>query len=75
MKKKRYIFSQKLAGLLMLKGFVLKEMRPDKHNPSRNVFVFNNSEELEKVLDGFNRKDVLNDYFKDGNNNSKWTFN
>lgn len=65
MKQDRYIFSQKLAGLLMLKGFVLKYMKPDKYNPSRNIFVFNDSEELKKVLDEFKREKFSYDYKSD----------
>lgn len=64
MNKKRYIFSQKLAGLLMVKGFVLKAMRPDKYHPNRNVFIFNDSDEIKKVLDNFSRKEVLYDYIE-----------
>lgn len=71
MKEQRYIFSQKLAGLLMLKGFVLKAMRPDKYHPNRNVFIFNDSEELRNVLNDFNREEVLDEYnIKNSNNKS-----
>ena len=71
MKELRYIFSQKLAGLLMLKGFVLKEMRPDKYHKNRNVFIFNDSDELRSVLDDFNREEVLNEYnIKNSRNNN-----
>lgn len=40
------IFSQRLAGWLMLKGFVLQGIQKDKKQSRRNVFLFNNSDEL-----------------------------
>ena len=49
-KKMRTIFSQKLAGILMQKGFVLVEMRPNTNGNGKNVFYFNDSTELEKVI-------------------------
>ena len=49
-KKMRTIFSQKLAGILMQKGFVLVEMRPNTNGNGKNVFYFNDSPELEKVI-------------------------
>lgn len=64
MKTQRYIFSQKLAGLLMLKGFVLQAIRPDKYHNNRNVFIFNDSDALHEVLNEYNREDVLNDNYK-----------
>ena len=73
-KKNRYIFSQKLAGLLMLHGFYLKEMRPDKQNSTKNVFIFNDSEELKKVLNEFNRTEleVLYDYNRKSRNTCRY---
>lgn len=44
------IFSQRLAGSLMMKGFVLIGMRPDEHNTRRNVFIFNDSEQLQQAI-------------------------
>ena len=49
-KKMRTIFSQKLAGILMQKGFVLVEMRPNTNDNGKNVFYFNDSPELDKVI-------------------------
>jgi hypothetical protein len=44
----KIIYSQKLAGFLMNKGFVLIAMEKDKHsNSGRNIFLFNKSEKLE----------------------------
>ena len=70
LKQNRYIFSQKLAGILMMQGFYLKDMRPDKQHPERHVFIFNDSEELCKVLDNYDRKEVQNDIDRKNNNNT-----
>ena len=52
-RKMKTIFSMKLAGLLMQKGFVLVEMRPNTNGNGKNVFYFNDSPELEKVIDEY----------------------
>lgn len=49
-KKMKTIFSQKLAGMLMQKGFVLVEMRQNTNGNGKNVFYFNNSPELDKIV-------------------------
>jgi hypothetical protein len=51
MKKEYTVFSMKLAGYLMQKGFVLKRMEKTMQDDSnRNVFIFNESPELlEKI--------------------------
>ena len=36
--------------MLMQKGFVLVEMRPNTNGNGKNVFYFNNSSELEKIV-------------------------
>lgn len=58
--KYRFIFSQKLAGLLMYKGFVLKDFRKDKANPKKNLFVFNESQALRDVLSSYDKGGSLN---------------
>ncbi|WP_448784310.1 DUF5659 domain-containing protein [Blautia sp.] len=40
------IFSQRLAGYLLMKGFVLAESRKDYKNPEKNIFFFYESAEL-----------------------------
>jgi hypothetical protein len=53
------IHSQKVAGFLMLKGFVLKgisenkTLENDKLNKKRNVFLFNDTEELRNTINEF----------------------
>ena len=55
-RKLKTIFSMKLAGVLMQNGFVLVVMRPNTNGSGKNVFYFNDSPELEKILTQFKRK-------------------
>lgn len=54
-KKVRAIYTQKLAGYLMLRGFVLIDMKPNRKNPNRNDFLFGDSPELQKAIDDYAR--------------------
>ena len=49
----KLIFSQYLAGWLMMKGYMLRGMRPDKMKKSKNVFLFKWSEQLEKDIEKY----------------------
>lgn len=44
------IFSQKLAGYLMMRSFVLVGMRPNKNNTGKNVFFFNDTPDLQMAI-------------------------
>ena len=59
------IFNQKVAGFLMLHGFVLKCIEKCKQNNSkRNVFIFNDSNELRKWITEYDNFMLVNrDYF------------
>lgn len=46
----------KLAGILMQKGFVLIDMRPNENGSGKNVFFFNDSPELERVVENFSSR-------------------
>lgn len=48
------VFSQKLCGWLMFMGFVLVDMRQSYKGDGRNVFFFNNSEEIRKRIAEYN---------------------
>lgn len=52
-RKMKTVFSQKLAGILMTKGFVLVGMERGKDNSGKNVFYFNDSNELNKIIEEF----------------------
>ncbi|MEQ6355290.1 hypothetical protein ABNX05_11730 [Lysinibacillus sp. M3] len=47
MKKDYIVMTQRLAGTLMQNGFVLQKLKPsNKNGIKRNVFIFNESEQL-----------------------------
>ena len=45
----KIIFNQALAGYLMMQGFILKKMERNEKCPDKNVFIFRQSENLEKT--------------------------
>lgn len=47
------IFSQKLAGYLMMHSFVLVSMRPNKNNTGKNVFFFNDTPDLQMAIEEY----------------------
>lgn len=49
------IFNQRLCGYLMMKGFVLVAMSENKHCPNKNVFFFNDSDDLQKSIGEFKK--------------------
>ena len=55
-RKLKTIFSMKLAGVLMQNGFVLVDMRPNTNGSAKNVFYFNDSPELEKMINQFKNR-------------------
>lgn len=44
------IFKQQLAGYLMMRGFVLINIRKSEDNSGRNVFYFKDSAELQNAI-------------------------
>ena len=52
-KKTFIVYSQKLAGYLMQKGFVLVDMQPNLKHMGRNVFFFGNTPQLKSVIDEY----------------------
>lgn len=47
------IYSQKLAGYLMQRGFVLIDMQEDIKPTGRNVFLFKNTPQLQSAIDEY----------------------
>lgn len=47
------IFTQKLCGYLMMKGFVLIDLKPHENKSGRNVFYFNNTPEIIKAIEEY----------------------
>lgn len=56
MKKEYIIFNQRLAGYLMQSGFVLKRMGKSDKDVTKNIFFFNESDELLKVVKEYKTK-------------------
>jgi len=50
------IMSQKLAGILMAKGFKLNDTAPNKKYPHMKVFYFPCSDELIQIVDDYIKK-------------------
>ncbi|KKO54500.1 DUF5659 domain-containing protein [Paenibacillus sp. DMB20] len=48
------VLSQKMAGHLMMRGFVLKGIGENHRYPGRNVFFFKNTPELQEAIAEFN---------------------
>jgi len=42
------IYSQKMTAYLILRGFVLQDMKRNHNNSGKNVFYFKDSNELKK---------------------------
>ena len=55
-RKLKTIFSMKLAGVLMQNGFVLVDMRPNTNGSGKKEFYFNDSPELEKMINQFKNR-------------------
>lgn len=49
----KHIFSQRLAGYLMWRGFVLLKMCDDLKDERKHVFIFNESDEIRKAIDDY----------------------
>lgn len=49
------IYSQRLAGYLMLNGFVLQGIQQSTSDSKKNVFLFKDSDELKIKIQQFKR--------------------
>lgn len=47
------VYSQRLAGYLMCRGFVLVGMAPNEKYVNRNVFFFGKSAELDSAIQDY----------------------
>lgn len=47
------IYSMKLAGIAMSRGFVLLSMERNNDGSGRNVFFFNDSPDLKKLISDY----------------------
>ena len=53
-KKFKYIFSLKLAGFLMMNGFRILRINHNLQKKDKDVYVFENSNELCKMMEKYN---------------------
>ena len=56
MMKYRYVFSQRLAGYLMQKGFVLLRMNINLDDNYKHVFLFNDSPAISLAISEYKNK-------------------
>lgn len=60
MRKSRLIFDAKIARKLLKQGFVVIDIKPNRENTDKSIFVFENTEEfkaaLEKLMDEIKAK-------------------
>lgn len=59
-RKSRLIFDARIARKLLKQGFVVIDIKPNRENTDKSIFVFNNTDEfkmaLEKLMDEFKAK-------------------
>ena len=64
-KKFKYIFSLRLAGFLMMNGFLILRINHNLQKRDKDVYVFENSKELCKTMEKYtlikNSKETEND--------------
>jgi hypothetical protein len=54
MSKPYIVFDQRIAGWCMLNGVKLISIRPDKFEPTKNVFIFNNeAKDVKKIIENY----------------------
>ncbi len=47
------VYSMRLAGNLMQRGFVLVGIAPNRANPSKHIFVFHDSELIRDAIEKY----------------------
>ena len=52
------IHSQAMAGYLMMKRFILIDEREDLKNPSYNIFVFKESDEIRNAMRQYSKDKI-----------------
>ena len=50
MRKSRLIFDAKIARKLLKMGFVVIDIKPNRENTEKSIFVFENTEEFKQAL-------------------------
>ena len=55
-KKLRVIYSTALAKKLIGQGYIVRDIKPNDKDRKRTIFLFEDNEELEKVVNEFTTK-------------------
>lgn len=59
-RKSRLIFDARIARKLLKQGFVVIDIKPNRENTDKSIFVFDNTDEfkmaIEKLMDEFKAK-------------------
>lgn len=50
------IYSQRVAGYLMQRGFVLVRLIPDQYDANKHNFVFGDSENLQRAIKDYQKE-------------------
>lgn len=50
MRKSRLIFDARIARKLLKQGFVVIDIKPNRENVEKSIFVFENTEEFQQAL-------------------------
>ena len=52
----KLIKTQRLAGFLMLNGYILLRMNEDRKNPDFDIFIFKNDDGIENAINDYKEK-------------------
>lgn len=50
-RKSRLIFDAKIARKLLKQGFVVTDIKPNRENTDKSIFIFENTEEFKQALE------------------------
>lgn len=50
-RKSRLIFDAKIARKLLKQGFVVTDIKPNRENTEKSIFIFENTEEFKQALE------------------------
>lgn len=53
------VYTMRLAGYLMTRGFVLLDMKPNYRYPERNVFYFCDTAEIKQTIKDYNNERMM----------------
>lgn len=73
-RKSRLIFDAKIARRLLKEGFVVIDIKPNRENTDKSIFVFENTEEFKQALANVVEDIKAKSEAKDGFEPEKLTF-